>query len=340
MAHQHTRRIALAARPQGEPRPADFRTEEMPLPALRDGEVLLRVVYLSLDPYMRGRMSTARSYAEPLEIGDTMPGGTVAQVVESRARDFAAGDYVLSFSGWQTHAVARAGTLRKLDRSAAPLTTALGVLGMPGFTAYAGLKEIGKPLAGETVVVAAAAGPVGATVGQLAKLRHSRVVGIAGGAEKCRYLIDELGFDEAVDHRAADFAEQLDDACPRGIDVYFENVGGAVWEAVLPLLNDFARVPVCGLIANYNATELTGGGNTAQLMREVLSRRLTIRGFIQSDFAPLYRDFEREMSVWLKAGRIRYREDIVDGLDHAPDAFIGLLRGRNFGKLIVRVAAE
>ena len=340
MADQHTRRIVLAARPQGEPRPSDFRTEDTPLPALRDGDVLLRVVYLSLDPYMRGRMSAARSYAEPLEVGDTMLGGTVAQVIESRSKAYAPGDYVLSFSGWQTHAVAPAGALRKLDRKAAPLSTALGVLGMPGFTAYVGLKEIGKPLAGETVVVAAASGPVGATVGQLAKLRHSRVVGIAGGADKCRYLIEELQFDEAVDHRAPDFAEKLEEACPRGIDVYFENVGGAVWEAVLPLLNDFARVPVCGLIAGYNATEQAGGGSTAQLMREVLSRRLTIRGFIQSDFAPLYRDFQREMSVWLKAGRIRYREDIVDGLDNAADAFIGLLRGRNFGKLIVRVAAE
>ncbi|MFT4046902.1 MAG: NADP-dependent oxidoreductase [Solimonas sp.] len=339
-----TRRVVLAARPAGEPQPADFRFEDAELPALRDGEVLLRVVYLSLDPYMRGRMSTARSYAEPLEIGETMLGGTVAQVVESRARDYAPGDYVLSFCGWQTHAVARAAALRKLDSGAAPLSTALGVLGMPGFTAYAGLKEIGKPLAGETVVVAAAAGPVGATVGQLAKLRHSRVVGIAGGAEKCRYLLDELQFDEAIDHRAPDFAERLEEACPRGIDVYFENVGGAVWDAVLPLLNDFARVPVCGLIAHYNATEAdtteAAGGGTARLMREVLSRRLTIRGFIQSDFAALYRDFQREMSVWLKAGRIRYREDVVDGLDRAPAAFIGLLRGRNFGKLIIRVALE
>ncbi|NKF24452.1 NADP-dependent oxidoreductase [Solimonas marina] len=341
MATTTTRRIALAARPVGEPRASDFRTEQTELPALRDGDVLLRIVYLSLDPYMRGRMSTARSYAQPMEIGDTMVGGTVAQVVESRARSLAVGDYVLSYSGWQTHAVAPARLLRKLDPRLAPLSTALGVLGMPGFTAYVGLKEIGKPLAGETLVVAAASGPVGATVGQLAKIRHARIVGIAGGAEKCRYLVDELNFDEAIDHRAADFAAQLEDACPRGIDVYFENVGGAVWSAVLPLLNDFARIPVCGLVAQYNATDVPAGPDRMPgLMREILSRHLTLRGFIQSDFAHLQRDFEREMSVWLQAGRIRYREDIVDGLDHAPEAFIGLLRGKNFGKLIVRVADE
>jgi len=340
MTALHTRRVVLAARPDGEPRPEDFRFEEAALPEPREGEVALRVIYLSLDPYMRGRMSQMRSYAQPLEIGDTIVGGTVAQVIGSRAPGFAVGDYVFGYAGWQTHAVVPARTLRKLDREAAPLTTALGVLGMPGFTAYAGLKEIGKPLAGETLVVAAAAGPVGATVGQLAKLRHSRVVGIAGGPEKCRYLVEELQFDEAIDHRAPDFAEQLEEACPRGIDVYFENVGGAIWDAVLPLLNDFARVPVCGLIAQYNARELTGGKSSARLMREILTRRLTIRGFIQSDFATLWPSFEQEMRVWLRAGRIRYREDIVDGLDRAPEAFIGLLRGRNFGKLIVRVASE
>jgi len=341
MADLQTRRIVLAARPEGEPRPSDFRIEDAPLPALRDGDVLLRTVHLSLDPYMRGRMSTARSYAKSLEIGETIVGGTVSQVVESQAPGLAAGDYVVAYSGWQTHAVAAARSVRKLDPAAAPLSTALGVLGMPGFTAYAGLKEIGKPLAGETVVVAAAAGPVGATVGQLAKLRHSRVVGIAGGAEKCRYLIDELQFDEAIDHRAPDFAEQLEDACPRGIDVYFENVGGAVWDAVLPLLNDFARIPLCGLVSQYNATKASDRPDrSAQLMREILTRRLTVRGFIQSDFAPLWPTFEREMRVWLQAGRIHYREDIVDGLENAPEAFIGMLRGKNFGKLIVRVAND
>lgn len=340
MADTLTRRIVLAARPEGEPCPADFRLEDAPLPEPREGEVLLRTLYLSLDPYMRGRMSAARSYAKSLEIGETLVGGTVSQVIESRAPGYAPGDYVLAYSGWQTQAVAPARTLRKLDPDAAPLSTALGVLGMPGFTAYAGLKEIGKPLAGETLVVAAAAGPVGATVGQLARIRHARVVGIAGGAEKCRYLSEELGFDEALDHRAPDFAEQLEDACPRGIDVYFENVGGAVWDAVLPLLNDFARVPVCGLVSQYNATATPDRPDrSARLMREILTRRLTVRGFIQSDFAPLWPAFEQEMRVWLKAGRIRYREDIVEGLENAPGAFIGMLKGRNFGKLIVRVAA-
>ncbi|MGH8446472.1 MAG: NADP-dependent oxidoreductase [Solimonas sp.] len=340
MAAARKRRIIFAARPEGEPRPGDFRIEDAEPPAPADGEVSLRIIYLSLDPYMRSRMSAERSYAKPMEVGDVVVGATVAQVVESRSDAYAPGDYVLSYSGWQTHAVVKVRGLRKLDRKQAPLSTALGVLGMPGFTAYVGMKEIGKPLAGETVVVAAAAGPVGATVGQIAKLRHARVVGIAGGADKCRYLVDELAFDEAIDHRAPDFAEQLEDACPRGIDVYFENVGGAVWDAVLPLLNDFARVPVCGVIAQYNAVAPPEGPAAAQLMRQILTRRLTVRGFIQSDFAPLHRDFQREMAVWLQAGRIRYREDIVDGLEQAPEAFIGLLRGRNFGKLIIRVAPE
>jgi hypothetical protein len=239
------RRVVLAARPRGLPKPSDFRVEEAPIPRPQDGEVLLKIQYLSLDPYMRGRMNDGPSYATPTAIGEEMEGGTVATVLESRSAAYKPGDIVLSYSGWQTHAVAKADQLRKLDPKAAPVTTALGVLGMPGFTAYVGLRNIGKPKPGETVVVAAASGPVGAAVGQIASIGGARAVGIAGGKEKCTFIRDELGFDAVIDHRAPDLAAQLAKACPKGIDVYFENVGGHVWDAVFPLLNNFARIPVC-----------------------------------------------------------------------------------------------
>lgn len=331
--------IVLAARPQGEPTAEHFRLEHAPLPAAADGQVLLRNRYLSLDPYMRGRMNAGRSYAKPVEIGEVMDGGTVSEVIESRHPDVQVGDVVLAHGGWQTHAVADGRTLkRKLDANVAPLTTALGVYGMPGFTAYAGLHEIGQPKPGETVVVAAATGPVGATVGQIAKLQGARTVGIAGGEQKRAYLRDELGFDVALDHRAPDFAEQLRSACPDGIDVYFENVGGAVFDAVVPLLNDFARVPVCGLVAHYNDKALPSGPDRMPwLMSQILTRHLTVRGFIQHDFIALYPQFLREMGGWLAEGKIRWREDVVDGLENAPRALIGLLRGENFGKVVVKL---
>jgi NADPH-dependent curcumin reductase len=331
------RQILLAARPEGAPGPQHFKLAETPVPQPGDGEVLLKTLWLSLDPYMRGRMSAARSYAKPVEVGEVMEGGTVSRVEASRNKDFAVGDVVLSRAGWQEYAMSDGSGLRKLDPKRAPLSTALGVLGMPGMTAYTGLTIIGQPKAGETVVVAAATGPVGATVGQIAKIKGCRAVGIAGGADKCRYLIEELGFDAAVDHRAPDLPEKLTAACPRGIDVYFENVGGAVWQAVFPLLNDFARVPVCGLIAHYNDTELTGGFPTARLMRAVLTKRLTIRGFIVRDFAAHAAEFERDVAQWVREGKIKYREDVVEGIEKAPQAFMGLLQGKNFGKLLVRV---
>jgi hypothetical protein len=335
------RQILLAARPDGAPTPAHFRLAESPAPEPREGEVLLKTLWLSLDPYMRGRMSAARSYAKPVEIGEVMEGGTVSKVAASKSKGFAPGDIVLSRAGWQDYSVSDGSGLRKLDPGRAPISTALGVLGMPGMTAYTGLANIGQPKAGETVVVAAATGPVGATVGQIAKLKGCRAVGIAGGADKCRFLTETLGFDAAIDHRAPGLAEKLQQACPRGIDVYFENVGGAVWEAVFPLLNDFARVPVCGLIAHYNDTALPPGPNMAPaLMRAVLTKRLTIRGFIVRDFAAQVAEFGRDMAQWLREGKIKYREDVVEGLENAPQAFIGLLQGRNFGKLLVRVAKE
>ncbi len=336
---QRNRRIVLAARPEGEPTPANFRLEEGPVPQPGPGEVLVRTRYLSLDPYMRGRMSAARSYAAPVEIGGVMTAEVVGDVVASQHQGFVPGDSVLSRSGWQDYAAIRAGDLRKVTATYAPLSTALGVLGMPGRTAYVGLRNIGQPKPGETLVVAAATGPVGSLAGQIAKARGARAVGIAGGAQKCRALLEEFGFDAAVDHRAPDFADALARAVPDGIDVYFENVGGAVWDAVLPHLNEFARVPVCGLVANYNLSGPGSGPDTAPaLMRAVLSRRLTLRGFIVWDFAAQEDDFLAEVGPWVREGRVRYREDLVDGLERAPEAFLGMLKGRNFGKVVVKVA--
>jgi NADPH-dependent curcumin reductase CurA len=338
MSETMNRRLVLAARPEGEPKPSDFRLETVPVPQPQAGQVLLRTVWLSLDPYMRGRMSTAKSYANPVEIGQVMVGGTVSEVAASAHDGFAVGDVVMSFAGWQTYALSDGTGLRKLDPSIAPVQTALGVLGMPGMTAYTGLLTIGQPKPGETLVVAAASGPVGSAVGQIAKIKGCRAIGVAGGPEKCRYLVEELGFDAAIDHRSEDMPARLAEACPAGIDVYFENVGGAVWSAVFPLLNTFARVPVCGLVAHYNATSAPEGPDrTAALMRAVLSKRLTLRGFIVSDFAAQAPDFIREVSAWLREGRLKYREDVISGLENAPEAFIGMLKGRNFGKMLVKV---
>ena len=339
MTTTQSRQIVLAARPVGKPKPGDFRLEEAGVAAPKAGELLLAVRYLSLDPYMRGRMEDRKSYAEPLKLGDVMTGETICSVVDSHHPGYQAGDVVLAPTGWRTHALSDGAGLRKLDPKLAPITTGLGVLGMPGFTAYAGLYVIGKPKRGETVVVAAASGPVGSLVGQLAKLRGARAVGLAGGADKCASVRDELGFDAVIDHRAPDFAAQLAAACPQGIDVYFENVGGAIWQAVLPLLNKFARIPVCGLIAQYNGTDPSiTTDRLPATMREILSKSLTLRGFINYEFVPEHHDdFLREVAGGIAAGRIKYREDIVEGLENAPAAFIGLLDGHNFGKLLVKV---
>jgi NADPH-dependent curcumin reductase CurA len=339
MSETNARQIVLATRPHGKPRLSDFRLEEFAIPTPGPGQVLMQVQYLSLDPYMRGRMDERQSYAKPTPLGGVMPCESVATVIASNHSAYSEGDIVLAWTGWRTHALSDRPDLRKLDPSVAPVTTGLGVLGMPGFTAYGGLRVIGKPASGETVVVAAASGPVGSLVGQLAKIAGARAIGIAGSSEKCAYVKDDLGFDAAVDHRASDFVAQLAAACPKGIDVYFENVGGAVWQAVLPLLNNFARVPVCGLIAQYNATGPGDGTNLLpETMRQILSKRLTVRGFINYDFAAEhFSTFLKEVGAGIADGRIRYREDFVDGLESAPEAFIGLLEGRNFGKLIVRV---
>lgn len=336
MTNNKNRQVLLASRPVGEPSDDNFNLVESEIPEPKENEILLQTAYLSLDPYMRGRMSAAKSYAEPVPIGGVMEGATVSKVVKSNNNKFAEGDYVLSYAGWQEYSISDGTGLRKVDDSIAPVHTALGVLGMPGLTAYTGLLNIGEPKEGETVVVSAASGAVGGVVGQIAKIKGCRVIGIAGGKKKCDYVTSELGFDACIDHKSSDMAEQLKNACPKGIDVYFENVSGPVFDAVLPLLNPFARIPVCGLIAHYNDTELPPGPNRLPaLMRDILTKRLTFRGFIVTDFADQYADFARDVSGWLKAGQIKFKVDMVTGLDKAPRALQGLLRGENFGKLIV-----
>ncbi len=335
------RQILLAARPVGAPKPSDFRLVETPRPTPGPDEVLCRTIYLSLDPYMRGRMNAGSSYTRHVELDEVMVGGAVSQVLESNHSDYTAGDIVFTYSGWQDYFVSNGEGMRKVDPSLGPISTAVGVLGMPGMTAYTGLLNIGKPQPGETLVVAAAAGPVGSLVGQIGKIKGCRVVGIAGGQAKCDYVAGELGFDVCLDHRADDLPERLRNACPNGIDIYYENVGGAVFEAVLPLLNEFARIPVIGLVAHYNATELPPGPNRVPLlMRAVLTKRITMRGMIVWDFADQEQDFLRDVSGWIRDGRVKYREDFVDGLENAPQAFMGMLEGKNFGKLVVSVSPD
>jgi NADPH-dependent curcumin reductase CurA len=303
------------------------------VPEPRDGQILVRQTWMSLDPYMRGRMSDAPSYARPVGVGEVMVAGTVGEVTASHHPDFGAGDIVQLYGGWQDYALSNGNGVRKLDPAAAP-QHALGVLGMPGLTAYAGLLEIGKPRAGETVVVAAASGAVGSLVGQIARIKGARAVGIAGGAKKVAHVKEVLGFDDCVDHRAPDLPGALARACPKGIDVYFENVGGAVQAAVWPLLNEMARVPVCGLIAQYSDEAPRPGPDFLSILR----KHLTVRGFLVGHFAGLAVDFRREVGGWLAAGRIKYQEDVVEGLERAPQAFLGLLKGANFGKLLVKIA--
>ncbi len=341
MSAAMNRKITLAAWPVGVPAESDFKLVEEPVPEPGPGQMLCRTVYLSLDPYMRGRMTQGKSYAASLQIGDVIVGETVSEVVSSNLDGFEPGDLVLTFTGWQDYAVSDGREVRKIDPSHAPISTALGVLGMPGMTAYTGLSEIGKPQPGETVVVSAAAGAVGAVVGQIAQIQGARTIGIAGGADKCAYVVDELGFDAGIDYKSDNFADALNNACPDGVDVYWENVGGKVTKTVWPLLNPFSRVPVCGLISFYNLTELpTGPDPTPALMRSVLVNRINIRGFIVTDFADQQAEFLEHVAAWIADGRLKYREDIVDGLENAVTAFQGLMQGKNFGKLLVKVSGD
>lgn len=334
------RRFVLAARPQGLPTPQDFRLEAAAVPTPNEGQVLLRTLYLSLDPYMRNLMDEiGPAYAPSVKLGEPMVGATVSRVVASNHPRWREGELVLGNAGWQDYAISDGQDLMALAHTAKP-SLALGGLGMPGFTAYVGLQDIGQPKPGETVVVAAATGPVGSAVGQIAKIKGARVVGIAGGADKCSYAVDVLGFDVCLDRRDPQFAERLAAACPDGIDVYFENVGGAVFDAVLPLLNVGARVPVCGVIAHYNEQTLPAGPNRLPLvMSTVLQKRIRMQGFVILDhYGERFDTFRREMGEWVQSGLVKLREDVVDELENAPAAFIGLLEGRNFGKLVVRVA--
>jgi NADPH-dependent curcumin reductase CurA len=330
------RQVLLRRRPTGTPTTDDFEIADGPVPDPSEGDVLVRGIYLSLDPYMRGRMSAARSYARPVDVGAVMEGRVVGCVARSRDPGLREGDYVLGGYGWQLYSAVPAKGLTKLDPNQAPLSTALGVLGMPGLTAYVGLSDIGRPQRGETVVVSAASGAVGAVVGQLAKRAGGRVVGVAGGAEKCRYVETDLGFDSCIDHRSTDLGVALDRACPDGIDVYWENVGGTVQQAVFPRLNDFGRMVMCGMVSEYNDAEPRPGPNLMAAVR----KRLKIQGFIVSDGWQRFDEYRAMAAPLLRSGELKYREDIVDGLDQAPEAFIGLLKGGNFGKLLVKLGDD
>lgn len=337
----NNQRVVLASRPNGSPTLDNFRLENAPVREVKEGEVLVKTLYLSLDPYMRMRMSDSDSYADPVQIGEVMFGGTVGRIVESRRDGFSAGDLVTGYTGWESFSVTADETLARLPRKMAQPSLALSLLGMPGFTAYHGLLNIGKPEPGNTVVVGAATGAVGSVVGQIAKLKGCRAVGIAGGADKCAFAVDELGFDACLDHRSPNFASELKAACPNGIDVYFENVGGDILRAVLPLLNDFARMPLCGLIAWYNGDQSAKPVLAAEVLTPLLVKRVQMQGFVIIDQYPEHHaSFLRDMQGWLAEGKMKVREDIVEGIDKAPEAFIGLLEGKNFGKLVVRVASD
>lgn len=338
------RKITLASRPVGAPSAANFSLETAEIPQPAAGQVLVAVSHMSLDPYMRGRMDDAKSYAAPVPVGGTMEAGGVGEVLASEADGFAPGDKVFGMFGWASHAVADATMIRKIPDGVPP-TTALGVLGMPGFTGWYGLNRIGKPKAGETLVVAAATGPVGSMVGQLAKLAGLRTVGVAGGAEKCKLAVDTFGFDACLDHRAHDSAESLraalGEAAPKGVDIYFENVGGKVLEAVFPLMNPFGRVPICGMISYYNSGGLGTDGGPAGLplgiWRSILVKFLSVEGFIIMNHWNLLPEFLAEVAPKVAAGEVAYLEDVAEGLENASAAFMSMLKGGNVGKQIVAI---
>lgn len=330
----------LISRPIGKVSIKNFRFISHPVRDIRKGEMLLRTIYLSLDPYMRGRMDDRKSYVAPALLDQPMVGSTVSQVIKSTLSQFKTGDLVLASSGWQSYAISNGDGVININHLSHP-SWALGILGMPGFTAYMGLLDIGKPKAGETLVVAAATGPVGATVGQLAKLQGCHVVGVAGSDRKCKYAIEKFGFSDCINHHRLDFADALQNACPRGIDIYFENVGGKVFDAVFPLLNTQARIPVCGLISDYNfSTNVAHRTNTVNyMMREVIKRRILMQGFIiHQDYGDRYGEFFHKMKLLTDNGKVHYLECLTDGIENAPWAFFDMLQGRSFGKAVVKVS--
>lgn len=334
-------RVVMAKRPVGEPDDSCFRVEHVDVPELKQGQVLIKVLWLSLDPYMRGRMNDVKSYAEPLGVGDVMAGESAGVVVQSKSARYTAGDYVTANMGWQTMLVAEADDprLMPVELINGTLSGHLGVVGMPGRTAYFGLLEVGKPKLGDTLVVAAASGPVGSVVGQIAKLKGLRVVGIAGGPDKCRYVKEELKFDACIDHKAGRLAEELAVACPNGIDIYFENVGGAVTRAVAPLLNEGARVPICGFVSNYNDKDIMQAETPFHILRR-LDPVPEHPFFLVTDWEDRWDEATRQLGQWVAEGKIRYRESIGEGIENAPSLFRGMLKGQNFGKQVVKIAEE
>ena len=333
MTKTMNRQVLLASRPHGEPTEANFSVVDAPMPQANDGEVLVRNTWLSLDPYMRGRMSEAKSYVPPARLGEPMVGQTVGEVLASRDPRFKAGDVVLTSLGWQTHGVAKAADVTAVDATRVPASCYLGVLGMPGVTAWFGLQEIGQPTPGETVLVSAASGAVGSVVGQIAKAHGCRAVGIAGGTAKCDYVVRELGFDACVDHRSATLLDDLRKACPDGVDVNFENVGGVVLDTALAVMNRHSRVVICGLVAEYSATQPYGYTR----LRSVLVNRIRMQGMIVFDWQDRYGEALAGLSRLLAQGKLKYRESIAEGIDSAPRALIGLLKGENFGKQLVKL---
>ena len=332
-------KILLNERPHGEPNLGNFKTVQEDIRTPKDGEVLLKTIYMSLDPYMRGRMNDAKSYAKPVEIGEVMEAGALSQVMESKSNLFKVGDFVEGRTGWQDNPTVNEKELRLIDPEMAPLSTSIGVLGMPGTTAYVGMHNFAKPQEGETLVVSAASGAVGATVGQIGKIYGCRVIGVAGTDDKCEFTKTELGFDDCVNYKDPDFKEKLKSTCPDGVDIYWENVGGVTFDTVMPLLNDYARIPVCGLISLYNATSIKGDekDRLPLLFRQILTKRMMIKGFIVFNHYDQREESILALSKWIREGKIKYKEDFVEGLENAPNAFIGLLNGKNFGKLVVKV---
>lgn len=329
------RRILLAERPQGLPDEHTFHLEEVPVPEPGEGEVLVRTVYLSVDPYMRGRMNEGKSYIPPFSLNEVLTGGVVGRVEVSRDNRFQPGDVVLGMLGWQDYSVAKAAELTPINPELAPPSTALSVLGMPGLTAYFGMLDIGSPQAGETVVISGAAGAVGSVAGQIAKIQGCRVVGIAGSEEKLRFLTEELGFDAAIDYKAENWQDNLKRACPDGVDVYFDNVGGEVSDAVIRLINPFARIPLCGQIALYNLEKPDIG---PRVQPSLLVNRVLLKGFIVGDYSDRFQEGLTQLGQWINQGKLRYRENIVEGLENTPDAFLGLFQGENIGKQLVKVS--
>ncbi|MCY3801238.1 MAG: NADP-dependent oxidoreductase [Chloroflexi bacterium] len=337
MADRVNRRWLLASYPTGEPSLDNFEFATAPIPEPSPGQVLVRSIYMSLDPYMRGRMRPGPSYTTPNQIGDVIEAGAVGVVESSRHPDVAEGSIVQGRIGWQEYAVLSGEEVRVVDPSLAPISTALGVLGMPGMTAYFGFLEVGRPKSAETVLVSAASGAVGGLVGQIAKIKGCRVVGIAGTEAKCSYVADELGYDASINHRTADVKREIQRLCPDGVDVYFDNVGGKILDATLQNINVGARIVICGMISEYN---LPTPEIAPRPTRKLLVRRARMEGFLVFDFEEQYPDGRRQMAEWIDEGRIKYKEDVVEGLENAPEAFFGLLKGENFGKLLIKVSDE